>query len=1032
MVFPSHSSIHAIGHTIGKAQGQAHNKPASNKASLGGLKRYIRHHLKQAKPSIFQRKGENQNHKLETINRSLNKLSVIPKPGEKGRLLTAFTKQKALTAVSWAEFLKEEEELNRKAIEIFGPKSWKAVLDSTQAEDIKAQVQAFIKKREAVLERTENIQFKDTPLKKFLDKLSLDSFQQMREMKRSLYNLRRLLNKVRKVDKEGQQLAYRIHAITEQERIRSAPDLSDMHTGGISPHSFEPAEILFLLKHDLKRSLNPKDQELFDKLSIHGESILENKQTQNEQAHNKQALIEIFKPDEVLRLKRKKMIVQKEDTGEWVLNYPKTRRSAIIKDRTLLEASNYKPLMDDLEVYQSLQKKYSIAGSTNLADITKRLKKGLQTPRAILNLVGSITKSSAKTGGVVEATTFAHPILGPISLALGAVNILGNALNTVSDLIQLKQSQGKQKVAKAFYKEYKNNPDYKELAAVAKRLKNHHNYRDDIISAFVHSNKTVLAVAGVVTGAVIFGLSIAGSAASMGIASPILGAIGGASLSLTVGLISYKLSLWANREIRSSRWKKPHQQLEQIKACKQELTALRSNPTKKLDPAIYKNDLKYKAILEKSEAYQHYMNAPRHKARIASNLASGALTANEAEALIAKEALIFARIQRLEAALPQGAWFDKMIGGLQRLPLMGRAVKITWGGPHLEKVSKDWNTSIHQGLKWVCINHQEAISRGSPTIPLSDYERGLFRMHPAYSRCMAIITSQQPFLELTNKEEKLATWEDQAAVKEKRLKAWENQAFALFSQEVLGDYLCTVLESEGLFKANPNLQKHVATLILKPNRTPEEEDLLLNALQEEQKLGKQENPVFLTKNYQILKYQALKEAEKAIPKEAQSSLFCEKIINDLKAPEVFSENPPQASPGVDAGPSPGSPSEASPGSSQDIKENFRIQKNFNIENFEQGSSKNRFSKNDAVHEYIHLRSISHSNGLSVETMIIHLKQEQLLNKTNHFHEITQNADTPWTSLLIQLGASKRDLQAILRSNNDNISQNLLSKIVLRN
>ncbi len=981
MDFPSHASYHATGLTIGKTQDQAHNKPTSNKASLGGFKRYIRHHLKQAKPSIFQHKRENQNHKLETINRNLNKLSVIPKPGEKGRLLTAFTKQKALTDLSWAEFLKEEEELNRKAIEIFGPKSWKAVLNSPQAEDIKEEVQVFIKKREAILKRTESIQFKDTPLKKFLDKLTLDSFQQMREMKRSLYNLRRLLNKVRTVDKEGQQLAYRIHAITEQERIRSAHDLSDMHTGGISPYSFEPAEILFLLKHDLKRSLNPKDQELFDKLSIHGESLLK-----NEQAQNKQALIAIFKPDEVLRLKRKKMIAQKGDTGEWVLNYPKTRRSAIIKGRTLLEASNYKPLMDDLEVYQSLQKKYSIAGSTNLADITKRLKKGLQTPRAILNLVGAATKSGAKSGGVVEATTFAHPILGPISLALGAVNILGNALNTASDLIQLKQSKDKQKVAKTFYKEYKNNPDHKALAAVAKRLKNHHNYRDDIISAFVHSNKTLLAVAGVVTGAVIFGLAIAGSAVSMGIASPILGVIGGASLSLTVGLISYKLSLWANREIRSSRWKKSHQQLEQIKACKQELTALRSNPTKELDPAIYKKDPKYKAILEKSEAYQQYINAPKHTAGIASNLSN--------EGLIAKEALIFARIHRLEAALPQGAWFDKMIGGLQKLPLMGRAVKIAWGGPHLEKVSKDWNNSIHKGLQWVCINHQETISKGTDTIALNDYERGLFRMHPAYPRCMAIITSQQPLLEVTNKE------------KEKRLKAWENQAFALFPQEALGNYLSKVLESEGLFKANPNLQKHVATLILKPNRTPEEDDLLLNSLREEQKLGKQEDPVFLTKNYQILKYQALKEAEKAIPREAQRTLFGEKIINDLRVPKD----------------SPGASLEFSP----DIK------KNFNIENFEQGSSKNRFSKNDAVHEYIHLRSISHSNGLSVETMIIHLKQEQILNKTNHFHEITQNADTPWTSLLTQLGASKRDLQAILRSNNDNISQNLLSKIVLRN
>ncbi len=993
MDFPSHPSSHAAGHTIGKLQGLTPGKPASNnqlkfiQVSLGGLKRYIRSTLKHAKPYFFQHKRENPNHGLKTFSKTFHNLSIVSKPGEKRQLLNAFTKCKTLpesklissTASGNSPVLKDEE-LNRKAIEIFGPKSWKAVLNSPQAEDIKEQVQAFIKKREAVLKRTENIQFKDTPLKKFLDKLTLDSFQQMREMKRSLYNLRRLLNKVRSVDKEGQQLAYRIHAITEQETIRTIDELGDIQTGGVSPHSFSPAEILFLLKHDLKHSLNPKNQELFDKLSIHGENLLE----------KKQSLIEIFSKDEILRLERKKMIAKSGTAGEWALNYPKTRRSSIIRDRTRLEASNYKPLMDDFEVYQSLQKKYSIAGSTNLAEITKRLKKGLQTPRAILNLVGAVTKSGAKSGGVVEATTFAHPILGPISLALGTVNILGNALNTTSDLIQLKQSKDKQKVAKAFYKEYKNNPDHKALAAVAKRLKNHHNYRDDIISAFVHSNKTLLAVAGVVTGAVIFGLAIAGSAVSMGIASPILGAIGGASLSLTVGLISYKLSLWANREIRSSRWKKPHQQLEQIKACKQELTALRSNPDKDLDPAIYKNDLKYKTILEKSEAYQHYINGPRHKTRIASNLAS--------EDLIAKEALIFARMHRLETSLPQGAWFDKMIGGLQKLPLMGRAVKIAWGGPHLEKVSKDWNSSIHKGLQWVCVNHQEAISKGSDTIALSDYERGLFRMHPAYSRCMAIITSQEPFLEVTDKEEKLKPQEDQAVMKEKRLKAWENQAFSLFPQEALGGYLCKVLESEGLFTANPNLQKHVAQLILKPKRTPEEDALLLSTLREEQKLGEQKSPLFLTKNYQILKYQALKEAEKTIPKEVQSTLFGEKIINDLHTPEASPE----------------------------------IQKNFNIENFEQGSSKNRFSKNDAVHEYIHLRSISHSNGLSIETMILHLKQEQIFNKTNHFHEITQNADTPWTGFLTQLGASKRDLQAILRSSNDNISQNLLSKIVLRN
>lgn len=959
---------------------------AANRA-FGGIKRDISC-ISQKLGNLTQSLSKEGGRKLENINKTLQSLSINSKTGEKKPFFAAVSKKNALregkaSALSASEtsvFI-QDEELNRKAIEIFGPKSWKAVLDSPQAEDIKGQVRLFIKKREKVLKKTENIQFRDTPLKKFLDKLTLDSFQQMREMKRCLYNLRGLLNKVRKVDKEGQQLAYLIHAIVEQENIRSKDDLSGLQTGTTSPHTFEPGEILFLLKHDLKRSLNPKDQELFDKFSVHGESLLE----------KNQAFIEVFNPDEMLRLMRKKMIIKNETNGtegEWLLNYPKTRQSDIIKSKNLLEASNYKPLMDDLEAYKSLQKKYSIAGSTNLAEITKRVKKGVQTPRAILNVAGSLTKSGAKTGGVVEATTFAHPILGPISIALGTVNILGNALNTVSDLIQLKQSQSKRKVAKAFYEEYQNDPKQKELAAVAKRLKSHHNYRDDVISAFVHSNKTLLAVAGVVTGAVIFGLSIAGSALSMGIAAPILGAIGGTSLSLTVGLISYKLSVWANREIRSSRWKKPHQQLEQLKACKHELTALQSNPDKILDANIYKNDPKYKALLEKSEAYEHYINAPRNKNRLASKTANADL--------IAKEALIFSRMQRLEAALPQGAWFDKMIGSLQKAPLMGRAVKIAWGGPHLEKVSTDWNKSIEQGMQWVFVKHQKDISQGENKISLSDYERGLFRMHPAYSKHMATLSSQQPFLEANSKEEKL--------------KAWEDQAVVLLAQEELVGYLAKTLEEQGLFKEQPTLQEHVSRLILNPARSTEETNILLATLQTEgEKLEGKHNSLFFAKNYQIFKNQALQKAEKTLSKEAHNTLFGEKIINDLNTPESTPSNDLNTS-------------DASKTS----------QTNFNIQYFEQGSSKNRFSKNDAVHEYIHLRSISHSNGLSVETMVIHLKQEQILNKTHHFHEITKNQETPWTNLLTQLGASKQDLQAILRSNNDNISQNLLSKIVLRN
>jgi hypothetical protein len=877
-----------------------------------------------------------------------------------------------------------DKRLNLMAIEIFGPKSWNAAMRSPKADEFKARAKAFLEKREKIKARTENLQFRDTALKKTLDKVTLDSFQQMREMKRALYNLRKLFSAVKKIDKEGQQLVFDIHAITQQEKIldkiKNGEELSEKEQGAIPSHTFEPDELIFVLKHSLKTSINPKSQEIFDKLSLHEEAILQNKLT----------LSQAFNQDEILYLNKKKMLTQDATTGQLRLRYPPKKPSAIIQDRQLLEARNYKPLMDDLEVHQRLQKRYSIAGSTNPAEIVKRIKKGLQTPRAFLNVAGSITKTGAKAGGVVESTTLVHPILGPITLALGVINIGGNSLNTASDLIQLKQSKDKQKVSRQVYQEFKENPNYKELAAVAKRLKNHHNYREDILGAFVHGNKTLLAVAGVTVGAVVLGLSIAGSAVSMGIAAPLLGAIGGASFGLTAGLISYKLSTWANREIRTRRWKKPHFQLEALNLCKHELMALRSNPERTLDPAIYKNDKAYKTLLEKSEAYKNYFEENLNKMGLESDKETVEMMA------LKNEALIFARMSRLEAALPQGAWFDKLMGSAQKLPLIGRSIKCVWGGPHLQKVSQEWNQNIQQAMEWSLIQHQADLIGEDRPIALNDYERGLFRMHPSYNTYMAEASELYPL------------------VKAEGTNALENQAIILlyktdFKQKLQKEIVKN-LESKGIFKGNEALQTKVTELVLDLRSSKEEAALTLDTLKAELEnhLSLEQSDAMLANNYQGLKAEAFYALKIGLEENVKKTLFGEKLIKDLEQAKNQAEM-----------------------STEQAKEKTKAPKYFNIEHFEQGFSKNRFSKDSGIQEEIKLHYISRSNNYSIKTIVMHLKEEQSSNLGNNFHNIN-TSNTPWTQFMTDLGASKQDLQAILRSKNDNLSANLLSKIILRN
>lgn len=879
-----------------------------------------------------------------------------------------------------------DKRLNQMAIEIFGLKSWNAAMGSPKADEFKARAKAFLEKREKIKAKTETLQFEDTILKKTIDQISLDSFQQMREMKRALYNLRKLFSAVKKLDKEGQQIAFDIHAITQQERIRDrilrGEELSEKEQGVIPSHAFEPDELVFVLKHSLKTSINPKGKEIFDKLSLHEEAILQNKLT----------LSQTFNPDEILYLNKKKMLAQDATTGQLRLTYPPKKLSAIIQDKKLVEARNYKPLMDDLEVHQRLQKRYSIAGSTRPAEIIKRLKKGLQTPTAFLNIGGIAVRTGAKAGGVVEATTLVHPILGPITLALGAINIGGNSLNTASDLIQLKQSKDKQKVARQVYQQFKENPNYKELAAVAKRLKNHHNYREDILGAFVHGNKTLLAIAGVTVGAVVLGLAIAGTALSMGIAAPILGAIGGASFGLTAGLISYKLSTWANSEIRTMRWKKPHFQLEELKLCKNELRALRSNPRKVLDPAIYKNDQSYKKILEKSDAYTKYYHNNLNKLRVQNREVT--------EASLQNEALIFARTQALEAALPQGAWFDKLMGSAQKLPLIGRSIKCVWGGSHLQKVSQEWNQNIQQAMEWSLIQHQADLIREDRPITLNDYQRGLFRMHPSYNTYMAEASGLYPSIPAENAS--------------KRTEAWENQAVVLlyktdFKQKLQKEIVKN-LESKGMFKGNEALQTQVAELVLDLSSSKQEAALTLSTLKAELEshLSLDQSDAMLANNYQSLKAEAFYALKIGLEENVKKTLFGEKLIKDLEQAKNQAEMP-----------------------IEQAKDKTKTSKYFDIENFEQGFSKNRFSKDSAIQEEIKLHYISRSNKYSIKTIVIHLKEEQSSNLDNNFHNIN-TSNTPWTQLMTDLGVNKQDLQAILRSKNDNLSENLLSKIILRN
>lgn len=875
--------------------------------------------------------------------------------------------------------------LNQMAIEIFGPKSWKAAMESPKADEFKARAKVFLEKREKLKTKTENLQFHDTILKKTLDKITLDAFQQMREMKRALYNLRKLFSAVRKIDKEGQQLVFDIHAITQQEKIldkiKNGEELSAKEQGAIPAHAFEPEELLFVLKHNFKNSLNPKHLELFDKLSIDGEALIK----------GSKPLIAVFSEEEILYLKKKKMI-QNDDAGNWHLSYPPKKLSAIIKDRKALEASNYKPLMDELEAHQRLQKRYSIAGSTSPAEAVKRLKKGLQTPRALLNIAGAAIKTGAKSGGVVESTTLVHPILGPITLGLGVINIGGNLLNATSDLIQLKQSKDKQKISKQVYRQFRDNPDYKELAAVAKRLKNHHNYREDILGVFVHGNKTLLAVAGVTVGAVILGLSIAGTAVSMGIGAPILGAIGGASFSLTAGLITYKLSTWANSEIRTSRWKKPHFQLEALKFCKQEMSALRSNPRKVLDPAIYKNDMAYKELLEKSDAYTKYRHANLNKLRVQNREIT--------EAALENEALIVARMSRLESALPQGAWFDKLMGDAQKLPLLGRSIKSIWGGSHLQKVSQEWNQNIQQAMDWSLIQHQGALVDEKAPIALNAYQRGLFRMHPAYNTYMTEAKELHPLLQAENLDNKIEAWEDRAV-----LLLYQKDFKPKLQSQIVQN-----LENKGIFKGNTALQERVAELVLDLKSSPAETDLSTTTLRVEleKHLSAEQTEAMLANNFKALKAEAFYALKLNLEASTQKTLFGKKLIQDLEGAKQQSET-----------------------SLEQTKDSAKASRYFNVENFEQGSSQRRFSKDSAIQEEIKLHYISRSNNYSIKTIVLHLKEEQSVNLDNNFHSIN-TTNSPWTQFITDLGANKQDLQAILRSKNDNLSEKLLSKIILRN
>ncbi len=951
--------------------------------------KFSKSHLEKNLPETHLKSPRTErNLSLSKVTRSLSKSykHLRTSSGIKAIEDTKASNIHELSTLTTTPTIELDSRLNQMAIEIFGPKSWNAAMGSPKADEFKARAKAFLEKREKIKAKTETLQFEDTILKKTLDQVTLDSFQQMREMKRAFYNLRKLFSSVKKLDKEGEQIAFDIHGITQQKRIRDkinrGDELSEKDRNIIPSQAFEPDELIFILKHSLKSSLNPKNQEIFDKLSIHEEAILQNKLT----------LSQAFSRDEILYLNKKKMLAQDATTGQLRFTYPPKKLSAIVQDRKLLKTRNYKPLMDDLEVHQRLQKKYSIAGSTSPAEIIKRLKKGLQTPAAFLNIAGAGIRTGSKAGGVVEATTLVHPILGPITLGLGVLNIGGNALNTTSDLIQLKQSKDKQKVSRQVYQQFKENPDHKELAAVAKRLKNHHNYREDMLGAFVHGNKTLLAVAGVTVGAVILGLAIAGTAVSMGIAAPILGVIGGASFSLTAGLISYKLSSWANSEIRTIRWKKPHFQLEELNFCKQELNALRSNPEKILDPAIYKKDQKYKALLEKSEVYEHYLNKNQNKARLQSNTIS--------EASLKNEALIFAHMHRLEAELPQGAWFDKLIGGAQKLPLIGRSIKCVWGGSHLQKVSQEWNQNIQQAMEWSLIQHQADLIREDRPIALNDYQRGLFRMHPSYNTYMAEASGLYPSIPAENPA--------------KKTEAWENQAVVLlykrdFKQKLQKEIVKN-LENKGIFKGNEALQTKVAELVLDLRLSKEEAALTLETLKDEieRHLSLEQCDAMLADNCQALKAEAFYGLKTELEEDVKKTLFGKNLIKDLEQAKKESERP-----------------------IEQAKDQSKAPKYFNIEHFEQGFSKNRFSKDSAIQEEIKLHYISRSNKYTVATILTHLKQEQSTNIENNFHNI-HTSNSPWTQFMTDLGVNKQDLQAILRSKNDNISQNLLSKIILRN